>query len=69
MLFASGVLSESEYERSHQSYLKARIDHKQVQIDQSQKSIELAERNQTLQDYRIKRVEESEVSSALIMNC
>ncbi len=60
VLFASGVLSESEYERSHQSYLKARIDHKQVQIDQSQKSIELAERNQILQDYRIKRVEESE---------
>ncbi len=60
LLFASGVLSESDYERSHQSYLKARIDHKQVQIDQSQKSIELAERNQLLQDYKIKRAEESE---------
>ena len=60
VLFVSGVLSESEYERSLQSYLKARIDLKQVQIDHSQKSIELAERNQLLQDYKIKRIDDRE---------
>lgn len=60
LLYVNGVFSESDLEKSRQSFLKATIDLQQVRIDQSQKSIELAEKRQLLQDYRIKRLEDRE---------
>jgi HlyD family secretion protein len=59
-LFLSGVIPESELEKSHQSLLRLNIELQQVRLDHSAKSIELAERRQLLQDYTIKKAEESE---------
>jgi len=59
-LFSGGVISESDLEKSYQSLIRVNIELQQVRLDHSQKSIELAERKQLLQDYRIKRVEEKE---------
>ena len=60
LLFASGVYSESELEKSSQSLIRLNIELQQVRLDHSAKSIELAEKRQLLQDYRIKRLEERE---------
>jgi HlyD family secretion protein len=60
LLFASGVYSESELEKSRQSLLRLNIELQQVRLDHSAKSIELAEKRQLLQDYRIKKLEERE---------
>lgn len=60
LLRTNGVYSESDLESSKQALLKINIDLQQVRLDQSEKSIELAERMQLLQDYKIKRVEEKE---------
>ncbi len=60
LLFISGVFSETDLEKSRQSYLKSCIEFQQVRIDLSQKSIELSEKKQLLQDYEIKRSEEQE---------
>jgi multidrug resistance efflux pump len=59
-LFTSGVFSESELEKSLQTLIRINIELQDVRIDYSEKSIELAQRNQDLQDYTIKRVEERE---------
>lgn len=57
-LFANGVLSESDFEKSRQSLLRINMELQEARLDQSAKVIEYAERSQLLQDYRIKRDEE-----------
>lgn len=59
-LFRSKVIPESEYEKSHQALIRTDIELQQVRLDYSEKSIEMAEKNQMLQDYTIKRIEEKE---------
>jgi len=59
-LFAANVIPESDLERSNQSLLRVNIELQQVRLDHSAKSIEMAERRQLLQDYRITRTEEKE---------
>jgi HlyD family secretion protein len=56
----SNVIPESEYEQSHQALIRINIELQQVRLDHSGKSIEMAEKNQLLQDYRIKRIEEKD---------
>ncbi len=60
LLRINGVFSESELEKSKQSLIKMKIDLQQVRLDHSEKSIELAEKNQMLQDFKIKKQEEKE---------
>jgi multidrug resistance efflux pump len=60
LLFVSRVYSESELEKSRQSLIRLNIELQQVRLDHSAKSIELAEKRQVLQDYRIKKLEEKE---------
>lgn len=60
MLYASGVYSESELERSRQSLIRFNIELQQVRLDHSAKSIELAEKKQLLEDYKIMKREEKE---------
>lgn len=58
LLYVSGVYSESELEKSRQALIRLNIELQQVRLDHSAKSIELAEKKQLLQDYRIKKLEE-----------
>jgi multidrug resistance efflux pump len=60
LLYVNGVYSESELEKSRQSLLRLNIELQQVRLDHSEKSIELSEKEQILQDYRIKKLEERE---------
>jgi len=60
LLFVSMVIPESELERSHQSLIRLNIELQQVRLDHSEKTIEMAEKRQLLQDYTIKRIEEKE---------
>ena len=59
-LFGLSVLSESDLERSHQLLLRVNMELQQARLDHSEKSIELAEKRQFLQDYRITRIEEKD---------
>jgi len=59
-LFDSGVLPESDIDRSRQSLIRINIEIQQVRLDRSSKSIELAEKRQLLQDYQITRNTERE---------
>lgn len=59
-LFSNKVIPESDLERSHQSLIRIYIELQQARLDHSAKSIEMAEKEQLLQDYRIKRLEERE---------
>ena len=54
------MISESDLERSRQALLRVNMELQQVRLDHSAKSIELAEKHQLLQDYRITKVEEKE---------
>ncbi len=58
LLFAGKVIPESELEQSRQSLIRTNIELQQVKLDHSGKSIELAEKQQVLEDYNIKRIEE-----------
>jgi len=60
LLYLSGVYSESEIEKSRQSLIRFNIELQQVHLDHTSKSIELAEKRQLLQDYKIKKLEERE---------
>jgi multidrug resistance efflux pump len=60
LLKVTGVYSESDLEKSRQSLIRLSIELQQVRLDHSAKSIELAEKKQALQDYRIKKLEERE---------
>ena len=57
-LYAGAVFSVSELEVSRQAFNKINIELQDVRLDHSAKTIELAQKKQELQDYRIKRVEE-----------
>lgn len=59
-LFISNVIPESELEKSNQSLLRVKIELQQVRLDHSAKLIELAEKRQILQDYRITRTADKE---------
>jgi len=59
-LFVLNVMSESDLEKSHQSLILINIDLQQVRLDHSAKLIDLAEKRQLLQDYKINRLEERE---------
>jgi HlyD family secretion protein len=60
LLHVSGVYSESDLEKSRQSLIRLNIELQQVRLDHSAKSIELAEKKQLLQDYRMKKLEDRE---------
>ncbi len=60
LLCAQKVFSESELEISRQAFIRINLELQQVRLDQSAKLIEIAEKNQLLQDYRILRSEEKE---------
>ena len=60
LLFVGNVIPESDLETSHQSLIRLNIELQQVRLDHSAKSIELAEKRQLLQDYRIRKLEEKE---------
>lgn len=60
LLRAGNVIPESELERAHQSLLKVNIDLQQAKLDHSAKSIELSEKRQLLNDYRISRIEDKQ---------
>ncbi len=57
-LYAGAVFSESELEVSRQAFNKINIELQDVRLDHSAKTIELAQKKQELQDYKIKRIEE-----------
>lgn len=57
-LFVSNVIPESELDVSYQSLIRQNIELQQVRLDHSSKSIELAEKQQLLQDYKINRLDE-----------
>jgi hypothetical protein len=59
-LFAGNVIPESDLERSHQSLLRVNMELQQARLDHSAKSIEMAEKRQSLQDNKITRVQEKE---------
>ena len=59
-LYINKVIPESELERSYQSLIRINIELQQVRLDHSSKSIEMAEKRQLLQDYRINRIGERE---------
>lgn len=58
LLQAENVISVNDFERSRQSLIRLNIELQQVRLDQSEKLIELAEKQQLLNDYRINRAEE-----------
>jgi len=60
LLFVQSVLTQSDIERSRQALLRVNMELQQVRLDHSSKSIELAEKRQLLQDYRITRVDEND---------
>lgn len=60
LLYTGKVIPESDLERSHQALLRVNIELQQARLDHSAKSIELAEKRQLLQDYRITRLEEKQ---------
>ncbi len=60
LLFSQNVFSESELERSKQAFIRVNIELQQVRLDHSAKLIELAQKNQLLQDYSITKAEEME---------
>jgi HlyD family secretion protein len=57
-LFVSGVSSESELEKSRQTLNNINIDLLNVRRDHAEKSIELNQKDQQLQEYRIRREED-----------
>ncbi|NLV17975.1 MAG: HlyD family efflux transporter periplasmic adaptor subunit [Bacteroidetes bacterium] len=65
-LYVNKVFSESEFELSKKSYNNSKLELQQVRLEQSQNIISLAEKNQLLQDYRIKREEERQNLASLL---
>jgi multidrug resistance efflux pump len=57
-LFFTKVLAESDFENSKQVFNNSRLELQEVRLEQSAKSISLAEKRQLLQDYRIMKEEE-----------
>ena len=65
-LYVNKVFSESEFELSKKSYNNSKLELQQVRLEQSQNIISLAEKNQLLQDYRIKSDEERQNLGSLL---
>jgi len=65
-LFSNNVYSESDIEKSRQNLISINIELQQVRLDRSEKTLELAEKNQLLQDYRITRQEEKEKLKSIL---
>jgi len=65
-LYSGGVLSESELEKSRQTLIGINIELQNVRLDHSGKTIELAEKQQLLNDYMILRVQEREKYSSVL---
>ena len=65
-LFAGAVSSESELEVSRQAFNKINIELQDVRLDHSARIIELAQKKQELQDYKIKRIEEKATLYSLL---
>jgi HlyD family secretion protein len=59
-LYSGKAISELELERSHQALLRVNIELQQARLDHSAKSIELAEKRQLIQEYRINKTEVKE---------
>lgn len=59
-LFAGRFISESQFEEASRMLLRDNIELQQVKLDLSAKRIEMAQKNQLLQDYIITRSEERE---------
>jgi HlyD family secretion protein len=59
-VFVDSVISASEHDISHQALLRVNMELQQARLDHSAKSIELAEKRQLLQDYRITQVNDQE---------
>lgn len=57
-LFLTKVLAESDFENSKQVFNNSKLELQEVRLEQSAKSISLAEKRQLLQDYRIMKEEE-----------
>jgi multidrug resistance efflux pump len=66
ILFIGKVYSESDLEKSKQSYNSSKLDLQEVRLNQSETSITLEEKKQLLQDYVIKRVEEKQNLSSIL---
>lgn len=60
LLFTQNVLAEIEIEKSKQALIRINLELQQIRLDRSDKSIELAVKQQTLQDYIIMRQSEKE---------
>jgi multidrug resistance efflux pump len=60
LLYAGNVTAESDYEKSHQALIMLNIELQQARLDHSAKTIELSQKKQTLEDYRISRTEDRE---------
>lgn len=58
LLFSGGIIPESQLELSRQQFLKSSLDHQQVRLDYAAKMIELAEKQQLVQEYKITQNEE-----------
>jgi multidrug resistance efflux pump len=66
ILFIGKVYSESDLEKSKQSYNTSKLDLQEVRLSQSETSITLAEKKQLLQDYVISRDKEKQNLSSLL---
>lgn len=60
ILFSGKAIPQSAFEESRQSLLKIRIELQEVRLQNSERLIEMSEREQLLLDYRIRRIEERE---------
>ncbi len=60
ILHSGNVYSENDIENSRQSFIRTNLELQEVRLDHSAKTIELAEKMQLLQDYRISRQAEKE---------
>jgi multidrug efflux pump subunit AcrA (membrane-fusion protein) len=59
-LFAGHAIAEAELENSYQALIRINIELQQVRLDHAAKSIEMSQKRQELQDYRINRTEGKE---------
>jgi multidrug resistance efflux pump len=60
VLHSDKVFTDSDLEKSRQSFIRIKLELQEVRLDYSAKVIDLAEKKQLLQDYRITRQEEKE---------
>jgi multidrug efflux pump subunit AcrA (membrane-fusion protein) len=65
-LYSAGLIPENDLEKSRQSLIRIDIELQQVRLEQAAKSIEMAEKQQLLQDYRINRIEENGKFNSLL---